>query len=172
MDHNMMDHNMIALRAIEPSECEYLHQIAEAYWLELMPHSDVIQDANQRAQYFQDRFPLNTPDHLVQWAINNETIVGIVAARVEPANRRASIEDFYVLPTERSKGYGREMIRKLYQQFDTMDIERVDLNVRRDNPAALAFWEAQGFRIALYHLRQYRDPQSGESFVGALSSDF
>ncbi|MBV7330555.1 hypothetical protein KFU94_20385 [Chloroflexi bacterium TSY] len=53
-----------------------------------------------------------------------------------------------------------------------MGIEQIELNVRRDNPEALAFWQAQGFRIALYQMRQYRDPQTGQSFIGALSSDF
>jgi ribosomal protein S18 acetylase RimI-like enzyme len=47
----------------------------------------------------------------------------------------------------------------------------VDLSVRRDTPQALAFWEALGFRIASYHLRQYRDPAAHQSFMGALSSD-
>jgi ribosomal protein S18 acetylase RimI-like enzyme len=47
-----------------------------------------------------------------------------------------------------------------------------ELTLRRDNPQALAFWEAQGFRIAHYLLRQYRDLQTGELFIGALSSDF
>ena len=51
-------------------------------------------------------------------------------------------------------------------------VELIECNVRRDNPQALAFWEAQGFRIALYRLRQYRDPKRGTSYVGALSSDF
>ncbi len=51
-------------------------------------------------------------------------------------------------------------------------IETVKLTVLRTNPQALAFWEAQGFRIAHYLMRQYRDPQSGQLFVGALSSDF
>ena len=51
-------------------------------------------------------------------------------------------------------------------------MELVDLNARRDNPQALAFWAAQGFRIALYRLRQYPDPKTGEAYIGALSSDF
>jgi len=56
-------------------------------------------------------------------------------------------------------------------------VERVDLDVRRDNPQALAFWQAQGFGIAAYRMRIYRDPDSGTvrssaaAYVGALSSD-
>lgn len=51
-----------------------------------------------------------------------------------------------------------------------LKIEQID-HVRRDTPAALAFWQAQGFGIASYRLRQYRDPQRGVACRGALSSD-
>ena len=163
---------MVILKPVHPSETNQLMQVAQEFWQELMPHADTVQDADQCTQYFHERFPLDQPHHLVQWAMVKDNIVGFVAAVVEPSRKRASIEDFYILPTARHKGYGTETVRALVEQFDALGIERVDLNVRRDNPNALAFWEAQGFRIALYHMRQYRDPQSGESFIGALSSDF
>ena len=163
---------MITLKPVASSEVERLIQIAAAYWQDLMPHSDRMQDGEQRHQYFQERFPLDRPNHLVQWAIAAEATVGLVACEVEPARKRASIKDFYILPHERRRGYGAAMLGKLCEQFDKLGIEQIDLNVRRDNPAALVFWEAQGFRVALYQLRQYRDPQTGESFIGALSSDF
>ena len=51
-------------------------------------------------------------------------------------------------------------------------IRQLDLNVRRDNPNALSFWEAQGFGIAGYRLRMYRDPETGTAYKGVLSSDF
>jgi len=51
-------------------------------------------------------------------------------------------------------------------------VQLIELNVRRDTPQALAFWESQGFRIASYRLHQYRDPKTGTSYIGALSSDF
>lgn len=44
--------------------------------------------------------------------------------------------------------------------------------MRRDTPEALAFWEAQGFGIAGYRMRMYRDPKTGKAFKGVLSSDF
>jgi ribosomal protein S18 acetylase RimI-like enzyme len=50
-------------------------------------------------------------------------------------------------------------------------VERIDLNVRRDSPAALAFWQAQDFGIAGYRMRMYRDPERGTAYEGALSSD-
>ncbi len=82
------------------------------------------------------------------------------------------VNDFYVLPEARRQGYGRAMVQWLLAHLDSLGVEQIDLDVRRDNPDALAFWQAQGFGIALYRLRQYRDPESGTAFVGALSSDF
>jgi ribosomal protein S18 acetylase RimI-like enzyme len=64
------------------------------------------------------------------------------------------------------------MGRWLLSHLDRLGVEQIDLNVRHDSPAALAFWEAQGFGIAVYRMRQYRDPKTGTAFVGALSSDF
>ncbi len=60
----------------------------------------------------------------------------------------------------------------MFEYFDEMGIRQLDLNVRRGNPNALSFWEAQGFGIAGYSLRMYRDTETGTAYKGVLSSDF
>ena len=95
-----------------------------------------------------------------------------MAYAVDEAKNSARIDDFYVMPEARRQGYGSAMVKAVYAQLDRLRVELVELNVRRDNPQALAFWEVQGFRIALYRLRQFRDPKAGTSYIGALSSDF
>lgn len=146
--------------------------MAEAYWQELMPHASVIQDVPQRNAYFHQCFTWEGGNCHPCWAIAGGRKIGFISFEVSPENKSASIKDFYVALTERRKGYGRAMVQALYEHLDKLGIELIELNVRRDNPDALAFWEAQGFRIALYRLRQYRDPQTGKGFIGALSSDF
>ena len=64
------------------------------------------------------------------------------------------------------------MVHWLLSKCDDLGIEQIDLNVRRDNPDALAFWQAQGFGIAGYRLRQLRDPATRSAFKEVLSSDF
>jgi ribosomal protein S18 acetylase RimI-like enzyme len=91
--------------------------------------------------------------------------VGFVAYAVDEARKSASINDFYVVPEARRRGYGAAMVQAVYAQLDQLGVELVELNVRRDNPQALAFWVAQGFRIALYRLRQYRDPKTGKAYI-------
>ena len=34
-------------------------------------------------------------------------------------------------------------------------VVKVDLNVRKDNPVAFAFWQSVGFELAHYQMRQY-----------------
>jgi ribosomal protein S18 acetylase RimI-like enzyme len=149
-----------------------LHRIVEAYWQELMPHSDVVKNPDRRAAYFRECFPLAGGNRYLYWAVAEGRRVGFVAYTVNAAKHSASIDDFYVLPEARRRGYGAAMVQAVSAQLDTLGVELVELHVRRDNPHALAFWEAQGFRIALYRLRQYRDPQTGKAYIGALSSDF
>ncbi|MEZ4863638.1 MAG: GNAT family N-acetyltransferase [Caldilineaceae bacterium] len=124
--------------------------LVEAYWQELMSYATVVQDEERRASYFRERFPLDKPN---QWALVEGQTVGFVSVALNPAHKRALVDDFYVLPAERRRGYGAAMVHALHQQLDNAGVELVELNVRRDNPSALTFWEAQGFRVARYLMR-------------------
>ncbi|WP_420645703.1 GNAT family N-acetyltransferase [Candidatus Leptofilum sp.] len=149
-----------------------LRQMVEAYWLELMPHSDVAKSPENREAYFQERFPLEMGEFHLYFAVVGGENIGFVALRVKQMKHAAMIEDFYVVPKARRQGYGSAMVKAVYTELDQLGVELIELTVRRDTPQALAFWEAQGFRVALHRLRQYRDPNRGIGYVGALSSDF
>lgn len=163
---------MIKLERIQPSERERFRQVAETYWHELMPQADVLQDAERRERYFQERFTWDSGNQHPYWANVDGRQVGFISFSIDLERKTAYIEDFYVLPEARRRSNGTAMLQALFRQLDESGIEAVELSVRRDNPRALAFWEAQGFRIASYRMRQYRDPKTGQSFIGALSSDF
>ena len=104
------------------------------------------------------------------WALVDKQPIGFVSFEIE--DQTAYVHDFYIATEHRRKGYGSEMTGWLFEYFDEMGIRQLDLNVRRDNPNALSFWEAQGFGIAGYRLRMYRDPETGMPYKGVLSSDF
>ncbi|MBV7330554.1 GNAT family N-acetyltransferase [Chloroflexi bacterium TSY] len=109
---------MVELRPIQSSERERLRQIVEVYWQELMPHADVVRDAERRDRYFQQRFPLDERHHPIQWAIVEGHPVGFIAATVDPTRNQATVHDFFVLPAERRRGYGTAIVNALYRQFD------------------------------------------------------
>ena len=160
------------LQVVDPAEIDYFRQLVAAYWRELMPKAVVLSDPARQERYFHEVFAWSGESRLPRWALDGERRVGFVSLSFDRLHQSATIDDFYILPGERRKGYGTQVVEAVFALLAHTDIEAVELNVRRDNPAALAFWEAQGFRIAHYRLRQYRDPHSGERLIGALSSDF
>jgi ribosomal protein S18 acetylase RimI-like enzyme len=160
------------LQVVDPAEMVQFRQVVEAYWQELMPKAEVLSDPLRQERYFQKAFAWSGESRVPRWVLDGDRQVGFVSLSFDPAQRSATIDDFYIFPDERRKGYGTQVVEAIFALLVHSDIEVVELNVRRDNPGALAFWQAQGFRIAHYRLRQYRDLQSGERFVGALSSDF
>jgi ribosomal protein S18 acetylase RimI-like enzyme len=163
---------MIAVEKVMEQDLAVFREMVLAYWQELMPKSDVVRDIARQNAYFQEQFAWGGVNKHPHWLKLTGQAIGFVSFAVFEGRKRAEICDFYIIPEKRRQGYGTEAVRCLFQCFDERGVEQLDLNVRRDNPNALAFWQAQGFGIAGYQLRQYRDPTMGTVFVGVLSSDF
>lgn len=163
---------MLRVEKIDVQNLADFRRMVEAYWQELMPKASVVKDPGRREAYFQARFTWDGGNNHPHWAIGEGGPIGFMVFEVSDDRKRAMVNDFYVLPEARRRGYGRAMVQRLLAYLDSLGVEQIDLDVRRDNPDALAFWQAQGFGIALYRLRQYRDPKTGTAFSGALSSDF
>jgi ribosomal protein S18 acetylase RimI-like enzyme len=145
--------------------------MAEAYWAELMPNADVVASEAARAAYFAERFTWAGGDRHPLWVIVDGQPAGFLSLSVDRDAHRAKVHDLYVVPAQRRQALGSAVARWLLAHLDELDVERIDLEVRRDNPRALAFWQAQGFGIAGYRMRMYRDPERGTAYSGALSSD-
>lgn len=154
---------MVRLVEVAARDVAAFRAMAEAYWRELMPRADAARDRTRRAAYFQERFSWDGgPGHPL-WALVDERRIGFAMFRVSDDRRVAHIHDFYVVPPARRRGHGGAMVRELLAQLDRLGVGQVDLNVRADNPGALAFWQAQGFDLALYRLRQYRNREEPEA---------
>ncbi|MDP6039787.1 MAG: GNAT family N-acetyltransferase [Candidatus Latescibacteria bacterium] len=151
--------------------------MAETYWRDLMPDAPVCKSREVCDAYFDETFSWDKGNKHPFWALEDGVPVGFVSFEVEKGTaqldgKKAYVHNFYVAAEFRRKGYGSAIVNWLFEHLDGLGIERLDLNVRRDTPNALAFWEAQGFGIAGYSMRMYRDPKLGTAFKGVLSSDF
>ena len=160
----------INFKRVIPADQNRFRPLVEAYWLEIMPHADTVCTSDSRDSYFADRFPLSSTEPRVFWGLSEGSPVGFISFSI--SGTRAEINDFYVVPAKRRRGIGTFLVKSTIEITDSLGIDRIDLNVRRDNPEALKFWEAQGFMIGHYELIQYRDPKKRVGFLGALSSDF
>lgn len=162
---------MLSIEKVDIEDLAHFRKMVEAYWQELMPQAIVVRDPKQRDAYFQEQFAWDGKNNHPHWAIVDDCHVGFMTFEVSKEQKGARVNNLYVVPEKRRQGYGAAVVQWLFSYLDGLGVERIDLDVRRDNPKALAFWQAQGFGIAGYRLRQYRDPESGTAFVGALSSD-
>lgn len=162
---------MLSIERVNIEDLGQFREMVEAYWQELMPQAVVVRELKQRDAYFQDQFAWDGKNNHPHWAVVDDCRVGFMTFEVVKEHKGARVNNLYVVPEKRRQGYGAAMVQWPLSHLDGLGVERVDLDVRRDNPKALAFWQAQGFGIAGYRLRQYRDPGSGTAFVGALSSD-
>jgi len=160
----------INFKRVIPADQNRFRPLVEAYWLEIMPHADTVCTSDSRDSYFADRFPLSSTEPRVYWGLSEGSPVGFISFSI--SGTRAEINDFYVVPAKRRRGIGTFLVKSTIEITDSLGIGRIDLNVRRDNPEALKFWEAQGFMIGHYELIQYRAPKKRVGFLGALSSDF
>ena len=164
--------NGFTTRLVDKSEIPQFRLMVEAYWQEMMPKAASLQTPEARDAYFAREFTWAGGNDHPYWAIADDTYVGFIAFEVELTSKFACINNFYIVPEARRKGNGSALMQWIFTHLDSLGIEQIDLNVRRDNPHALAFWQSQGFGIAKYHLRQYRDPVTHTAFKGVLSSDF
>lgn len=155
-----MEIDVLRVERVGAKDIARFREMVAAYWRELMPRSDVINDPERWEAFFHQQF--GQP----YWMLEDGEPIGLVAFQV--SDLQARVDEFYIVPERRRLGYGTVLVKWLFTHLDSLGVERIDLDVRRDNPGALAFWEAQGFGLAGYRLRMYRDPESGTAFVGAL----
>jgi GNAT superfamily N-acetyltransferase len=149
----------IILCRIAAAERDELAAMAQRYWEGLMPHAPVVRDPELRQLYFEDRFRFDDPHRPLWWAVTGGAKIGFanLVLGESPGERHAEVSDFYVEPAWRRRGHGRAFLHAILAWLQAHGITRVDLNVRRDNPGAMAFWQRAGFELALYRLRRYLD---------------
>lgn len=80
---------------------------------------------------------------LFQLAEVNGQVIGKV--RLEETRDTVGIFAFVVIPSQRGKGYGTEILTRVIQEKQQARIDYIYLEVSLDNPSALKLYEACGF---------------------------
>lgn len=87
------------------------------------------------------------PSHLARaeyWLAEIDVVCGFACLAVHDGNRAGEIDAFFIDPDWQRKGVGRALWSKLLERARSMELD--ELVVAAD-PAAVAFYEAMGFRI-------------------------
>jgi len=147
----------ISLEPVDRMDKAAFRKMTTAYWREIMPHSPVVQDANEGEKYFTNRFSWDGKNGQPYWVLANGEQVGFLMFRFLYDGNVAQVHDFFILKEHRREGIGSQAARELLSLLWDKGILQIDLNVRVDNPIALKFWRAQGFEITLHRLRLHKN---------------
>jgi ribosomal protein S18 acetylase RimI-like enzyme len=160
----------MSIEPVPESRIPEFRQMVEDYWWEIMRTADGVRDEASRTDFFNKRFRWD-PDHTPPyWMVKEDRPMAFIQFSIE--SKKAMILNFYVDPSARRQGVGSQLVDWLTGHLDERGITQIDLTVRRDNPASLAFWESRGYMIGHHQMSMFRDPTTGTAYKGALSSDF
>ena len=135
----------IVIRHAEPKDAEALRQ----NYMHPGVYHDTLQLPHPSLEHWQERLhPKPGQKRLV--ACIDENIVGDLALQVEASPRRSQVATFgiSVAAHAQGRGVGSALMSEMINLCDNwMRIERIELTVFADNPAALGLYRKFGFEI-------------------------
>ena len=83
--------------------------------------------------------------------------VGFCSFRVLPffrdsKERFADVQDFYIVPKVRGRGFGRELANLVMRQATELGAVFIELDVSANNATAMQFWQRVGFKLRSYSM--------------------
>ena len=144
--------NNIRLRAIEPSDLDFLYKIENDPELWRVGNTLIPYSRHQLEQYIlSSQHDLYTEKQLrlmidlILPQNKNKTIGVIDLFDFEPHHKHAGI-GIFVIPEEQEKGYATESIRVLVRYcFEVLDIHMLYCNITAGNNASIRLFEKSGF---------------------------
>ncbi|HZS48976.1 MAG TPA: GNAT family N-acetyltransferase [Blastocatellia bacterium] len=102
-------------------------------------------------------------------AVENNSIAGVIAVKLENWNRRAEIHHLYIAPQARRKGIGRMLIEAALQHARGCQMRSVLVETQTINYGAIKFYERLGFTLCGFDTSLY-DP--GDVLDGEIALFF
>ena len=135
----------IVIRHAEPNDAAAIRQ----NYMHPGVYHDTLQLPHPSLEMWQERLNVK-PGQRRLVACIDEKIVGDLSLQVEASPRRSHVATFgiSVAADAQGRGVGNALMREMINLCDNwMRIERIELTVFSDNPAALALYRKYGFEI-------------------------
>ncbi|ATG02854.1 N-acetyltransferase [Lelliottia amnigena] len=135
----------IVIRHAEPNDAAAIRQ----NYMHPGVYHDTLQLPHPSLEMWQERLVVK-PGQRRLVACIDEKIVGDLSLQVEASPRRSHVASFgiSVAADAQGRGVGSALMREMINLCDNwMRIERIELTVFSDNPAALALYRKYGFEI-------------------------
>lgn len=84
-------------------------------------------------------------------------VVGFCTFKIIPffrgaADKFTDIQDFYIAPSARGRGLGRELAHLVMQEAVRQQATSIELDVAAGNSGAMEFWQRIGFKLRVYSM--------------------
>lgn len=135
----------IVIRHAEPNDAAAIRQ----NYMHPGVYHDTLQLPHPSLEMWQERLVVK-PGQRRLVACIDEKIVGDLSLQVEASPRRSHVASFgiSVAADAQGRGVGSALMREMINLCDNwMRIERIELTVFSDNPAALALYRKYGFEV-------------------------
>lgn len=135
----------IVIRHAEPNDAAAIRQ----NYMHPGVYHDTLQLPHPSLEMWQERLNVK-PGQRRLVACIDEKIVGDLSLQVEASPRRSHVASFgiSVAADAQGRGVGSALMREMINLCDNwMRIERIELTVFSDNPAALALYRKYGFEV-------------------------
>ncbi|HSV43118.1 MAG TPA: GNAT family N-acetyltransferase [Candidatus Bathyarchaeia archaeon] len=107
------------------------------------PQVEYMLDRFQSADAIQEQLKTGYRYYLV--CLNPDAAVGYFA--VVPRHPDLFLSKFYISPSYRGQGYGRQVFLYIEELARTFQCTRISLNVNKQNSVSIAIYQKMGFRI-------------------------
>lgn len=110
------------------------------------------------ASHRRDR--LSDDDSITYLAVRDGRLLGFVSAEVQtPPSifhrvRTCHVSEIFVRANARRKSVGSALLERIDDWGESRDCEFIDLNVHRENSAAKALYEANGYSVHRYNMQK------------------
>ncbi|MBN2240972.1 MAG: GNAT family N-acetyltransferase [Dehalococcoidales bacterium] len=139
------------------AEERHVPEIGDLWW-EFMKYSreiDAIHEPEEDSKpIFEDNYlrpAMNDENSLVLAAIEDGIVRGysysliVDKSELTTQDRFGCIHDMFITQNARNSGIGENMLKEIYTWFTANGIERIELDVLKNNRPAENFWRKQGF---------------------------
>lgn len=147
------------LRAMTPEEFVPWRALFVRSWGEDLakaddlPLAEAVAVATQRTDSDLPHGPA-TKNHFLFVLLEVDQPVGTLWFSIDPATKRAFLDDVEIAPALRGKGHGRKALALLEQEASKRGCTHVELNVYRHNAGAIALYEKLGYETSRLAMRK------------------
>jgi ribosomal protein S18 acetylase RimI-like enzyme len=103
--------------------------------------------------------------HLMFVAKFEEEILGFINAKINDWNRSIYIQELFINSLDRGKGYGTELLNKIFETARKMKMRIVFLDLSPNNEKAMKFYLKNGFIKAGYIDNFFDDPKDPKAII-------